>query len=65
MNDYATNTITPERIPRERFDDAEAAVAHLELIYEQHTTFLREQFARLLEVPAICRGGSARPIRRS
>ncbi len=42
--------IFPERIPRERFDDAEAAVDRLALIYDQHTAFLREQFAKLLEV---------------
>ncbi|MEQ8696452.1 AMP nucleosidase [Bauldia litoralis] len=40
--------ITPKRIARKRFDDAEAAVARLEQIYERHTAFLREQFARML-----------------
>ena len=39
---------TPTRIPAERFDDAEAAFARLELIYDTHTAFLREQFQRLL-----------------
>ena len=40
---------TPPRIATERFDDAEAAVERLELIYETHTAFLRDQFAKLLK----------------
>ena len=41
--------LTPKRIPTERFRDAEAALARLELIYDTHTAFLRDQFARLLK----------------
>jgi AMP nucleosidase len=40
---------TPKRIARESFDDADEAVARLELIYDAHTEFLREQFALLLK----------------
>jgi len=39
----------PAPIPPERFDDAEAAVARLELIYEKHTAFIRDRFAALLK----------------
>lgn len=39
----------PEPIPPERFNDAEAAVARLELIYEKHTAFIRERFEVLLK----------------
>src|SRR6202035_1546958 len=39
----------PEPIPPERFNDAEAAVARLELIYEKHTAFIRERFDVLLK----------------
>src|SRR5260221_7674796 len=39
----------PEPIPPEHFDDAEAAVARLELIYEKHTAFIRDRFAILLK----------------
>jgi AMP nucleosidase len=39
----------PAPIPPERFDDAEAAVARLELIYERHTAFIRDRFAVLLQ----------------
>lgn len=49
MTDSLPTMILPERIPRERFDDAGAAVARLELIYNRHTAFLREQFAKLLD----------------
>ena len=38
----------PAPIPPERFDDAEAAVARLESIYEKHTAFIRDRFAALL-----------------
>jgi AMP nucleosidase len=38
----------PKRIATERFDDAEGALARLELIYECHTAFIRERFDRLL-----------------
>ena len=38
----------PKRIAAEHFDDAEAAVARLELIYDTHTAFIRERFAALL-----------------
>ena len=49
MSQSSQDLITPRRIARKRFRDAEAAVAQLELIYERHTAFLREQFAKLLE----------------
>lgn len=39
---------TPKRIPAESFDNAEAAVARLELIYDRHTDFIRENFERLV-----------------
>ena len=35
----------PKRIAAEHFDDADAAVARLELIYDTHTAFIRERFA--------------------
>ncbi len=38
----------PEPIAFESFDDAEAAVARLELIYDRHTAFIRGRFAELL-----------------
>ena len=41
--------LTPKRIPTERFRDAEAALARLELIYDTHTAFLRDQFRDLLK----------------
>ena len=41
--------LSPPRIATEHFTDAEAAVARLEHIYDTHTAFLREQFAKLLE----------------
>jgi len=47
MPDFVPIT-TPRRIPAERFYDAEAAFARLELIYDTHTAFLREQFQRLI-----------------
>ena len=40
--------MTPKRIATERFDDAEAAVTRLELIYDTHTAFLRDKFAEFL-----------------
>jgi AMP nucleosidase len=39
----------PKPIPFEPFDDEEAAVARLELIYNEHTAFIRERFAALLK----------------
>ena len=39
----------PAPIPTERFDDAEAAVARLEMIYDKHTAFIRDRFAQLLK----------------
>jgi len=44
----ADTLLTPKRIARQRFDNAEAAVERLRLIYDTHTAFLREQFAELL-----------------
>ncbi len=44
----ADTLLTPKRIARQRFDNAEAAVERLGLIYDTHTAFLREQFAELL-----------------
>src|SRR5688500_13399964 len=41
--------LTPKRIPTERFRDAEAALVRLELIYDIHTAFLRDQFRDLLQ----------------
>lgn len=35
--------LTPKRIPTERFRDADAALARLQLIYDTHTAFLRDQ----------------------
>ena len=49
MKTDANQIDTPKRIATERFDDAEAAVSRLELIYERHTAFLRDRFARLLK----------------
>jgi AMP nucleosidase len=40
---------SPKRIATERFTDADAAVARLELIYDRHTAFIRERFAELLK----------------
>lgn len=48
MKTDANEVETPQRIATERFDDAEAAVARLELIYDRHTAFIRERFERLL-----------------
>lgn len=44
---------TPKRIATDRFDDPEAAVERLELIYDRHTGFICDRFDRLLagEVP--------------
>ncbi|MBN9023277.1 MAG: AMP nucleosidase, partial [Rhizobiales bacterium] len=39
---------TPDPIRAERFHDAEAALARLELIYDTNTAFLRDQFQRLI-----------------
>lgn len=39
----------PKRIASEHFDNAEAAVERLELIYDAHTAFIRERFAALLK----------------
>ena len=39
----------PRPIAFEAFDDAEAAVARLELIYDLHTAFIRERFDALLQ----------------
>jgi AMP nucleosidase len=39
----------PAPIPPERFEDAEAAVRRLELIYDEHTAFIRHRFAELLK----------------
>jgi len=39
----------PQPIAFEAFDDAEAAVARLELIYDLHTAFIRERFATLVK----------------
>ncbi|HZP19145.1 MAG TPA: AMP nucleosidase [Bauldia sp.] len=38
----------PRPIPAERFDDADKAVERLEMIYEQHTAFIRDRFQALL-----------------
>ena len=57
----------PQPIAFEAFDDAEAAVARLELIYEIQTAFIRERFAALCQSPQ-GRGGrtpSARANKRS
>ena len=43
----------PAPIPPERFDDAEAAVARLELIYDRHTAFIRERFADLIKTGSL------------
>ena len=50
----------PEPIPSELFNDAEAALARLCLIYDAHSSFLREKFKALL-------GGEklTRPVRAS
>ncbi len=63
--DSEARVLTPKRIPTERFRDAEAALARLELIYDTHTAFLRDQFARAPQERARCRRGSGRPIPRS
>jgi AMP nucleosidase len=39
----------PQPIAFEEFEDADAAVTRLELIYEIHTAFIRERFAALLK----------------
>src|ERR1700681_414722 len=39
----------PAPIPPERFDDAEAAGARLESIYEKHTAFISDRLAALLQ----------------
>ena len=49
MKPNGTHFDRPPPIPAERFDDAEAAVARLELIYQRHTAFIRERFAELLK----------------
>ena len=49
MNLDQNALLTPKRIPAERFRDAEAALARLELIYDTHTAFLRDQFGKLLK----------------
>ena len=54
--------LTPKRIPTERFRDAEAALARLELIYDTHTAFLRDQFEKLLKNGHAARRASGRPI---
>jgi AMP nucleosidase len=48
MKPNGTHFDRPQPIPAERFDDAEAAVARLELIYDRHTAFIRDRFAQLL-----------------
>jgi AMP nucleosidase len=48
MKSDSNPILSPPRIATERFTDAEAAVARLELIYDTHTAFLRDQFAKLL-----------------
>jgi AMP nucleosidase len=48
MKSDSNPLITPKRIASERFTDAEAAVARLELIHGTHTAFLRDQFSALL-----------------
>jgi AMP nucleosidase len=40
---------TPKKIRTKRFDEAEAAVERLELIYDRHTAFIRDRFALLLK----------------
>jgi len=54
MKSDANPIDAPKRIATERFDDPEAAVARLELIYDRHTAFIRDRFERLLagEAPA-------------
>lgn len=49
MKQTTSRVLTPKPIPAERFRDAEAAVERLALIYDTHTAFLREQFARILK----------------
>jgi len=49
MKSDANEIDTPKRIASESFDDADAAVARLELIYDRHTDFLRNRFDRLLK----------------
>jgi AMP nucleosidase len=39
----------PKPIPFESFEDADAAVARLEEIYDSHTAFIRDRFAALLK----------------
>jgi AMP nucleosidase len=39
----------PKPIAFEPFDNEEAAIARLELIYDEHTAFIRERFAALLK----------------
>jgi AMP nucleosidase len=48
--------LTPQRIPAERFSDAEAALARLALIYDTHTSFLREQFRAFLKAGTLPSG---------
>jgi AMP nucleosidase len=40
--------LTPEQAPAELFDDAKAAVARLEALYAEATTFLRDHFIRAM-----------------
>jgi len=49
MKSNANPIETPKKIASKRFDDAEAAVSRLELIYDRHTAFIRNRFARLLK----------------
>jgi AMP nucleosidase len=49
MRSEANRVDTPKRMATERFDDADAALERLELIYDKHTAFIRESFARLLK----------------
>lgn len=49
MKSNANSIDTPRKTPRQRFDDADAAVARLEQIYDRHTAFIRNRFARLLK----------------
>jgi AMP nucleosidase len=53
MNTDTIRLIRPKPIAARRFKDAEAAVKQLELIYEAHTAFIRQQFTALLAGKAI------------
>jgi AMP nucleosidase len=49
MRSEANTIDTPKRMATARFDDADAALERLELIYDRHTAFIRDRFAKLLK----------------